>query len=307
MLTNFFGKSKPINFILLSLYLLLGNLFYFFTKINSLDGWFVFQNQFLLFLAEVFTLLLLNFIVKKNSLTLNNTYSVYFFTCFLLLIPMVFIQTDMVISNIFLLFSFRRLISLSSEKNREKKILDASIWISLSSLFYFWNLLYFIVLLIAIVQQRSKNYKLILIPFIGFLSVLITSTAYQILQSNSLWWFLEIPLEINLDFSRYQTPYLTAVITILTFVTLISLLIKLVRFSEIRIKEKSKSTLIIAITLVSIVTIVLIPNKNGAELIYLMAPLAILTANFLDSLETNWIKELFLWLLLISPIMVSFL
>ena len=88
---------------------------------------------------------------------------------------------------------------------------------------------------------------------------------------------------------------------------LITVLYKLLRFSEIRIKEKSKATLLLFISLITVLTIVFYPTKTGAELIYIMAPLAIFSANLLERLETIWIKEMILGFVLLCPVIQTFL
>ncbi len=307
MLTSFFGKSKPINFILVSMYVVMGCVFYFINVMDKTEGFPFFQKQTLLLLGCLFSVFLLNFIVKKNSLTQNNTYSIFFFACFMLLIPILFNNTEVIISSVFLLLAYRRILSLTSEKNLEKKILDASIWITLAALLYFWCILFFIVLFVAIIQQRSENYKLTLIPFVGFFSVIVLATSYNLIQGNSFLWFLNIDRKISLDFQIYERTTLIVPISILAILLVLTLFRKVIRFSETRLKEKSNTTLLILILLISVALILLTPIKNGSEFLYLMAPLAIFTANFIEKAQTFWVKELFLWLAFTVPIIILFL
>jgi len=307
MLTNFFGKSKPINFILVSGYLIIGCFFCTIRLIDETERFPFFQKQTFLLLVCIFSVLLLNFIVRKNYLTENNTYSIFFFTSFMLLAPSFFNNTEVLISNMFLLLAFRRILSLFSEKNREKKILDASIWITIASFFYFWSILFFAVLFIAIIQQQSKNYKLILIPFVGFISIMVLVTSYNVIQGNSFFWFLNIDKGISLNYETYNTVSLNVSILLLAIMLVLVLLKKLISYFEIRPKEKSKTVLLILILVISLISLLIFPNKTGAELLYIMAPLAILSANFIEKLHTLWIKEMILWLSLAFPIIIAFL
>ena len=189
----------------------------------------------------------------------------------------------------------------------EKKVLDASIWIALASLFYFWSILFFTVLFIAVIQQQSKNYKLILIPFVGVLSIMALTTSYNLIQGNSLLWFSNIDRSISIDFQTYDKISLIIPISILALLLVLTLFKKLINFSENRLNEKSKSTILILILFTSLVSILLFPIKTGGEFLYIMAPLAIFTANFIEKLQTFWIKELILWLTLIVPIIIAVL
>lgn len=307
MLTSFFSKSKPINFIIVSIYIILG-WFYWFLLVNKqiTEGSF-FNIHFVLIFIILFSVFLLNFIIRKNKLTETNTYSILSFGCFILLFPEVFFQSNVIIPNLFLLFAFRRIMSLNSGLNMEKKILDASIWITIASLFYFWSILFFIVLFVAIFQIGSKNYKLTLIPFVGFLAVTIILTAIKVVQTNSFLWFLDIDTSLSLDFQNYNSLSLIIPISFITLLLIWTTIQKVINFSEIRLMEKPNSFSLIIILLISVITILFIPSKNGAEFLYIMAPLAVLTTNFIEKIPKYWVKEMFLWILITLPILVMFL
>lgn len=307
MLTSFFGKSKPTNFIIVSIYIIIGYFFWIVIAPNATINLQEFPKQLLILVACLFTVFLLNFIVKKNSLTENNTYSILFFACFMLMMPAFFDNPDIIISNLFLLLAIRRILSFPSEKNMEKKILDASIWIAMASLFCFLGILYFIVLFAAIFQRRSKNYKLILIPFVGFSTTFVLLTVYHLLLNNYFSWFLDIDTSLSLDFTTYNSQLLIVPILFLSILLVWALIQKTSQLSKIRLKEKSSYFLLILIQLISVILIALIPNKNGSELLFIMAPLAIFSANLIEKLHIFWVKEVILWVVVMLPILVVFL
>jgi hypothetical protein len=47
---------------------------------------------------------------------------------------------------------------------------------------------------------------------------------------------------------------------------------------------------------------VLAPNKNGSEFLFIFAPLAIIITNYIESIKETWFAEVFVWLLIITPI-----
>ncbi len=307
MLTSFFSKSKPVNFIITSIYIILG-WFYWYTAVNEqVTEISFFKTQAVFLFIILFSAFLLNFIIRKNKLTETNTYSIFSFGCFILLFPEVFFQSNIIISNLLLLFAYRRIMSLNSGLNIEKKIFDASIWITIASLFYFWCILFFILLFVAVFQIGSKNYKLTLIPFVGFLAVIIILTAIKAILTNSFLWFLEIDTSLNLDFQSYDSLTLIIPISFLILLLFLTLIQKFINYSEIRLKDKSNSFLLILMLLISVIIILFIPYKSGAEFFYIMAPLAIFTANFIEKTSKYWVKEMFLWILIVFPILVIFL
>ena len=94
MLTRFFGKSNPVNFLILGIMLgssyvgyqlLVLNLGFDTIGLIKLVG---------MPLLLAFTILLLDFIVRKNTLTRKNTLAIFFFTCFTLMIAVTFWNTE---------------------------------------------------------------------------------------------------------------------------------------------------------------------------------------------------------------------
>ena len=307
MLTSFFGKSKPVNFIIVSVIIILVWFYWSLTTLEQITSGSFFKMHTALLFVILFTVFLLNFIIRKNNLTGINTFSVFSFGCFILLFPELFFQSKVIFANLFLLFAFRRIMSLNSGLNVEKKILDASIWITIASLFYFWCIVFFIVLFVSVFQLRSKNYKLILIPFVGVSAIIIIITALKLVFTNSFLWYLEVDTSLSLDFQNYASRPLIIPVLFLCLLLIWTLTHKLIKFSEIRLKDKSNSYLLILILIISAITILIVPNKNGAELMYIMAPLAILTSNFIEKSTLFWVKEMFLWVLVSFPILVVFL
>ena len=301
MLTTFFGKSKPINFIIVSIFIICWifiKLTIGFESLNQPQG--LIYNSFIT-LGYLFLLFLINFIVKKNRLTGTNTYSILFFSCFLIMIPPPFIDSDILLSNIFLVLALRRIWSLASEKNMEKKILDASIWISLATLFYFWSLLLFVVLIISILQIGHKTLKLLWIPFIGFFAVFILTSAYNVIVNDSLLWFMETKVMIGVDFSTYKKFPLLIIIAFFFILMIWGLVQKGFSVSKGSLKEKLNFKILFIVTFTFLFMVLLYPVKNGMEWLFIITPLAIIATNLLENQRTFWVKEILLWIVVLLP------
>ena len=307
MLTSFFGKSKPFNFILVSIYLIVGCFFYLFFK-GNLEISFPFLLQISLsILTFLFLIFLLNFINKKNRLTKNNTYSILFFSALIIMFPPVFKESNTVLSNVFLLLALRRILSLPSEINTEKKILDASLWISVSVLFNFWSILFFTVLFFAVFDRVSKNYKYILIPFVGVFSVFTLTTIYYLLVNDSFLWFLDLQTSIGFDFSNYKNPQLLIPIFFIAAAFLVSIIQKILNKTTIPLKEKLKNRLLFYTLLIGILLILISPIKNGSEFVFLFAPLSIFATSYIETTKKVWISETILWGTILLPFLIYFL
>ena len=140
MITSVFKKSTPLNFILVVILMLVFFLIYQFqdlTWTNSVGSILKKAGLCIILLASVF---IANFIVKKNGLSKDSSYTILFYFLFLLFFPSVLNNLNIIAANFFILLALRRLISLQSLKASKEKIFDASLWIFIAALFHFWSI-----------------------------------------------------------------------------------------------------------------------------------------------------------------------
>ena len=307
MLTSFFNNSKPINFIIVSVFLILG--YNIWILLNPLDV--TTLSDILIYvligLVFIFFILLLDFITRKNKLTGKNNFSIFLFCCFILMFPSIYSEKNIIVSNLFLLFALRRIVSLTSDKNTTKKLLDAALFIAIASLFYFWSLLFFIVLYIGILQNPKKTANHFLIPIVGFLSVFIITTSYYLLMNESFFWFLKIDRFIGIDFSAYQSFSLLISASVIIALMIWTLFYRVSKLSSIAKKAKSNYRLLIFVLIISFLIGVFSPTKNGAEFFFVLASLSIITTNYIEGIQEFWFKELLMWVLVLLPISLLFL
>ena len=306
MLTNFFSNSKPFHFILISLLLFVGYTFHNF-QISSFDNDFIWLIQLTFkFGLYIILMLIFGFIIKKNNLTQINSYALFIFVCLLLLTPNVFQNSKPILSTVFILLALRRILSFNSKKNIQKKILDASLWIGIATLFCFWSILFLLVLYAALIQLASKNFKLFLIPIIGMFVVFIICTIYFLYLDNNMYWFTDHENFISFDFSSYKLLKNFFLLFVILSMIVISLVFKFLNFTKTPLRKKSKYWIIIFTLITGIIIVILTAQKNGIELIFTIVPISILFSNFIEALQRKWVSEVMLWFILIAPIFSYF-
>ena len=118
MLTNFFSNSKPFHFISINLLLFVGYTLYNFQISNFEHGIIELILSTFKFSLYIALMLIFGFIIKKNKLTQINSYALFSFGCFLLMVPILFQDSKPVFSLLFLLMSqFKRNFFLSFDLN----------------------------------------------------------------------------------------------------------------------------------------------------------------------------------------------
>jgi len=307
MITRIFKKSKPINFVIVIFITFLAYLFVNFTEANKQTSIFYLFERAVLFLISIFSIFLLNFIVVKNKLLNQSSYHILVFSLFLALLPITLISAKILLSNVFVLLALRRLISLRTQKNTKKKLFDASFWIGIATIFYFWALLFFVLIFIALFLYSDNKIKDWVIPFTGILTVLLLSICYNLIVYNNLELFLNHLPRFNFDLNTYNSIKIIASITVI-----VSFSIWTTGFYLQVIKSKLKiikppHKIIVATLILAFAVVVFSNQRTTGEFVFIFAPLTIITSNYIESIQENWVKEIFLAVLVLAPIITSFL
>lgn len=307
MITSFFNKSKPINFAIVFFIILLAfvvfNVQYAETQITVS----YFFKQLFLFIVCYVSVLVLSFIIDKNSLTKKSNYDIILYSLFLLAIPQAVNTPSVIYANFFVLLGYRRIISLHSQINVNKKLFDAAFWFGVASLFYFWAILFFALVFIALLLYTNNFIKHWLIPFTGLLTVFLIGVGTSILCYDSFFEIFSSLPEAGFNFGNYNSSeYIIAITMLLSFGIWSSI------FYIKGIKQKKKVQrpsfyMVLFAALIGFLIVVLTAHKNGSEFLFLFAPLAVIIANYIEIIQEKWFKELFLSIIIILPFIMLLL
>lgn len=303
MIASIFKKSKPINFILV-LVLVLVSVVYsrFFLSHNkfTIDG--IIKGLWV-FLVCSFMVFLLNFIVVKNKLAQGSSYHILFLGLLLAIFPNTFNDTDLLLSSVFLMLAMRRLISLRSEIDVKKKLFDASIWISVATLFYFWAILFFPLIFIALLLYSDNRIKNWIVPFIGFLTVAILWVTYHLIRFDSLGFSNDYWLSFKLDLKTYlKIKYIIPIIIVFTFV-LWSTVYYLRSMKEKLRAFRPSHKIIVASTIISLLAILPKEVKNTSELVLAFPFFSIIITNYMENINNNILKEVIIYVFVLLTIL----
>ena len=302
MITRFFSTSKPIHFVII---ILLTFVAFMITRISNFEedlSLLVILKQIVFYSVALFSIFTLDFLVNKNNLTKKNSYKILLFSLFIVLLPDTLKIDNVLISNLFVLLALRRIISLRTNKKIKRKLFDAAFWIGIATLFNFWTILFFILIIAALIFYSITNFKNWVIPFIGLLTVGIILTSYSIIENNQFVVLSSYFDTIGFDFTTYNAPNLIIGITILASLGLWTLLFYIRNLKNRKRTQRPSHILIIVSFFISVVIILISPNKNGSEFIFMFAPLSIIMANYIESIKEVWLAELFIWILILTPI-----
>ncbi|MHA7844355.1 MAG: DUF6427 family protein [Winogradskyella sp.] len=300
MITSIFSKSKPINFIMVAVFVII--LFI----ISNFDQLFTDLNSTLKALGKlaisIFFILLLDFIISKNNLTKKNGYAILTFGLLFGLFPEALKYSDLLFANLFVLFALRRLISLQTNLHLKKKLFDAGFWIMMATLFHFWAILFFAVVIVALIYHSKNNLKNVIIPFVGVATVILLLVAYNIIVHDTFIKSTNFSRFASIDYTVYNRGDFILKFTVL-FTSFVWTLIYFFRNIQDKNKKLKPSFFLIAwSSIIAVLIAIIAPIKNGSEFLFLFAPFSIIMANYIEVVSEKWFKEVFISLLILVPI-----
>lgn len=310
MLTSFFGKSRPINYILVSIAIIIGYFLRLLTAQELTLGLGSLGSNGVVIFLMVFAVLLLDFIIRKNNVTKNNNFVILLFVLFVLLVPQVYNAPKLILANIFVLLATRRILSLTTEKNTVKKIFDATMYITLASFCYGWAILFFVVLYPAIINKTKFNITYVFIPIVGFLGITSIAVAYQFVVTDSYSWLYQWIPGRDFDLSAYCDTKLLITTVLLLGLLLWMGIVRLSKLGSLSKKERPSAITILLIAIISVGIVLAKAQKNGSELFFVFAPIAAVTSNFIESRTSKtrrMFSDVFLWSLFVLVVILPFI
>ena len=307
MITSVFSKSRPINYVLVTTLLILCFLlFQFQSNFNTITAFEV-VKKFILLLLLVGSLLVTNFITKRNGLSKDNSYTFLLFFVFLILFPKTLSNSSLIISNVFILLAFRRLISLQSLKSPKEKIFDASIWVFTASLFHFWAILFIILVFVSIIFHVSRDYRNWIIPFIAFFTVFIIAVLSILIFDATLLNNFISQIRIDFDLQYIKTLFQNIALTIYIFIAMLALVTMVLMLQRKSLNMQASYKKIILGYVIGLVVFFISPDKDNSSLIFTFVPVSIMLTNYLETIEKYWIKETILDTIILASVITFIL
>lgn len=302
MISGIFGKTKPINFIILQGFLFV---FYWFVNFVLNDNYYEPEKlvvKFVVLGILLFSVFAVDFIVKRNQITATNSFAILYFTLLIIIFPEVLLDDNSVFCNFFLLLALRRLISLKSLKNIKLKVFDATIWTLIASLFYDWAILYLILVGIAIYFYEPKNIKNWLVPFTGIFTVGIIVFCALIITDDLDFLSNHYQLSLKFDVMEYWKD--STKIAVYAVITFISATLAFIKMSKLGM-GKIITMRLMAISLALGFTITFLKTSNDIfPVLITFCPGAVFIAKYVELIKRTTLKEIVLMVSVIAPFLV---
>lgn len=293
MLANFFGKSKPVNFIVVIL-LFLG---YFFAQaIQDYENTVTLGNYTLTKLQELGFFLLFfavfNFIVTKNKLTFDNTYAFLILVLLTGVFPAVIGMGKTFYVNLIITLSLRKVYSLQSSNKIFQKLFDSGFWLGIAFIIEPFSCIFLLLVYIAVYVHRKVSIQSLLLPIMGFVVPVFLYFTYCLWNDRSTDFYQLFEWYTHYNFTFYEQPLLLWSLLIVGILTVLTLLIKSSHALTVN-NTFRKSWIVISFNLLAALgLVVLLKEKDSTELLYLLLPTSIILANGVEMIRRKWISDL---------------
>ncbi|SIQ04632.1 DUF6427 family protein [Maribacter ulvicola] len=304
MISSIFEKTKPVNFIILLVFLFL----------------FYWTVQFYLFDLSVsrveivpsigiltilsFSVFIVDFVVKRNKLTRTNSFAILFFILLFVVFPETLGDTNAIFTSFFLLLAMRRILSIRSLKNIKLKIFDAGLWICISSIFYEWALLYLLLVFAAIYIYDPKNIRnWLVILSVGFCFIMILYGILVLLDKPN---FIQQHYDFAIDFNAILPMkwWTSLKMSLYALVNMILAFSAFVHLSKSGVGKVIIMRLIAFSFIIGLIVNILVTSENNNAVMITFFPSVVFVVNYLETIKKPKFLELILFVSIIVPIIV---
>lgn len=304
MISSIFGKTKPINYlIVLSFLFVLYWLVHFFIFHNVYSVEYI-GFQIIILGVLLFSVFIVDFIVKRNKLTDVNSFSMLFYGMLIVVFHEVLMDSDAIFCSLFLLLATRRLISIRSLKNIKLKIFDATLWVMISSLFYEWAVLYLILVFAAIYIYEPKNARNWLVPFAAIFTVFMISYTILILTNNSEYLFNHYKFSMQLNTAYFLEWGSSTKRVVYLLLTLLAIAFVFLKLGKAGVGKIVTMRLLALSFFIGLLIDVVTESTYAHPILISFFPAVVFMTNYVEAIKKSKIKEVVLILCIFIPLLV---
>ncbi len=304
MISNIFGKTKPINFIILLTFLFafywLVNLFLYDTDAPTEK----LVIQFIALILLLFSIIMVDFVVKKNKLTEANSFAILFYVILMIVFPETLTDHNSIFCSFFLLLATRRIMSMRTLKDTKLKVFDATIWVLVSSFFYDWTLLYLLMVLAAIYTYEPKNIRNWLVPLAAIFAVGMVTFCVLAMTDNLSFIGHQFQFQFNIELKYFFNLTQSSKLGLYILLVLVLGIFAFLRLGKTGLGKIVSMRLIALSFAIGLVVKVLITSNDQYPILITFFPAVVFMTNYVEAIKKPNMKEFILIGMIVIPLSV---
>ncbi len=304
MISSIFGKTKPINHIIVLSFLFVFYWFVNFILVPNQSSTEEILVKCLVLAILLFSVFMVDFVIKRNKMTDTNSFAILLYALLAVVFPETLTDPNAILCSFFLLLATRRLISIRSLKNIRLKILDATLWILASTLFYDWAIIYIFLVVAAIYIYEPKNFRNWLVPLAGIFAFFMTVYSFLVLANYEGFLTTHYQFIFKFNSAEYLVWLSSAKLLIFIILTFLCSVFSFLKLGKSGLGKIMTMRLMVLSFIIGIVLKLMISSGEDYPLMVTFFPAVIFMTNYIESIKKANIKEVVLMALVITPFVV---
>lgn len=294
MLSTFFSTSRPFHY--LTVFLWIAIVTCLFTLLQANIEWLRLSAILIIALS----LGVYEFIVSKNYLTPQSTYALWIAAGLTLLFLKFNVSLEVLLAQLFILLSLRRLLSLKNDHSTVKKLFDASFWVTIATLFFHWSALFYIVIMVAIFLYVRNDYRNWLVPFMALGAVWILLFTYDYVWNKQVLFDVWNSFELSYLWQQLNFSGVEILLLLLLLIAALGLIIYLIKLTDLQQSVRPRFT-VMTLSGICAISIAILDFKSFAAggFLLLIPAVALFIARMVHLINHKTVVELLLWFPLI--------
>lgn len=303
MLAKVFEKTNPINYLMLLVFLLIMTLAFSFQK-NS--GFILSEilTSFGIFLILSVGLYINEKICHNNSITKNNSYAFLLAVLFMMMIPNVFVNWQVVVSVIFVLIGFYQLLNMDNTRSVKQNIFDASFLILAAVIFEFWAFIFMLMVYVSIVISAMRDYRNWIVPIVSLVFVSIIFVAISKLFDLSWKNIIVSQFETKFKLDVFESSKEHVGFSFLAALVIIFIVFMMFNISSKPLNKQNLYKKILFSTMLGFLVFVISSQKQASQMLFVVFPASILGANYIESISDKKFKNFVLWVIFVIALLM---
>ncbi len=294
MLTSLFRKSTPLNYAIIIVLVLAFFLIFHVVNLTGPVSAVRVMEIFTLGITAFASVFIVNFVVKKNGISKDNSYTILFFLLFMLFFPTVLNNINVLLANFFILLALRRMMSLHSLKSHKEKVFDASLWVFVAALFHFWSILFIALVFTSILFHVARDYRNWLLPFVALFAVLMTFLFFALMIDPSRIDYVITGMNTNYSLDYFADNNQNIAFAVYSAITLFFLVSFILTFSARPLILHSSYKKVMMAFVIGAIVYAMSDDKSNDLILFTMAPLAMMATGHFEITRSRFQKEFIL-------------
>ncbi|MDT0606234.1 hypothetical protein [Croceitalea rosinachiae] len=301
MISSFFSKTKPINYLVILGFCIL--IYVILILVSSQD---LFENNLFPQKSTSLFFILLTFFainptLKADKLAELSSFTMLFYAMLLAVFLPALLSDKAIVSNFLILMASDKVLALKFDKRVIYKIFEASLFVFLSSILVEWTLVFLIPIFFGIYIYSAAQLRNWLMPFAALVVFIMGVMAYMALFND--WSFVENHYTFTINTSFDYGTYINIVCYLILTLTII--FITLVKLGNRGIGRILSLRILLAYFVAAFLVIFLSREYGRYVVLYTFFPTSVFLTNYFETIRNKRFKEALLSILIIGSLVIS--